>query len=385
MRRLHQNSFIQINPLLYFLPTHVQRGWINERYVNLLMYEGIVDYVDNINYSGLFNHVRSYGIDELQNFYETLDGSIQSSKFAVLWVDEYYLSVSIRYNTHHFVHPLIVFGYNIEKEQYNTIFFDIMKGQVILGIDSNELFCAVFGVKKYYMHGSNIDALTTTLSVFMPKTEIKGEFHLDVFIKNLSQYLCCENDHGTEWYDTQRKEVFNNRGVIYGVQIYHALIDELKSSECRINYKSLHDFIKHKLFLYERLLYIAEEYDVGQTLTCLIERYGKHANQLERIRLLNLKYQVKIGDFPVALSFDHDFIEKLINALKTGYDNELELLPMILRELQSIKYPLGFVFDHSIKSYNISLQEAGEGWYSNIITMDHFYSNRIDYIFPSKT
>lgn len=71
MNQFQNDPFLQINPLLYFISNPDQAGWINERYVNLLTYDGIVDYVDNINYSGIFHHVRGYGINELSNFHET--------------------------------------------------------------------------------------------------------------------------------------------------------------------------------------------------------------------------------------------------------------------------------------------------------------------------
>ena len=69
MSRIQKNSFIQINPLLSFIDLPDKIGWINERFVNLFMYDGIVDYVDNVNYSGLFEHIRDWGYDELLDFH----------------------------------------------------------------------------------------------------------------------------------------------------------------------------------------------------------------------------------------------------------------------------------------------------------------------------
>ena len=383
MSQLQNDFLVQLNPLLYFISKPDQIGWINERYVNLLTYDGIVDYVDNINYSGMFHHIRSYGINELNdNFHKALKNAVVNDQFAILWVDEYYLSASsYRYNVSHFVHPLVVYGYNEETNQYDVIFFDITKGQVIIRIDVDELCEAMTGVKEHYIYGATIDALDKTLSIYNLSSTFKGEFHLNVFIRNLSHYLYCIKDDGADWYNLQRQHLYSGRSVVYGVQIYQVLIDELNSPECRINYKTIHDFVKHKIFLYEKLLYIENEYDASQTLKNLIEQFGKHADALEMIRLLNMKYQTKNDNFPASLSFDSKYISRLINALEKGYETELEVLPKIIQELKSLKYTKRYLSEHHIVSCKMTLLEAEEGQYAKKITFDKpVCSNRIDFV-----
>ena len=381
MNQFQNNSFIQINPLLYFINEPALVGWIYERFVNILMYDGIVDYVDNVNYSGLFLHVRSYALNELENFDKTINYSVSFDRFAVLWVDEFFIPQSYRYGQNHFVHPLIVYDYDKEADNYGVIFFDIMKVQVFISISAEKLNAAVSGVKDYYMIGGNISAVEKTLSVFRPYSCLKGDFHLDVFIRNLSYYLYCTYDAGAEWYNLQRKELFHNRNVIYGVQIYMALINELKMPECRINYKTIHDFVNHKRFLYEKLLYIENEYNVSQTLKRLIERFCKHAEELERIRLLNMKYQIKNSNFPASLCFDPDFKSKLICVLARGYDTELEIIPKILCELRLLTYTKSFLANHHIVQRNVSLHKFREEYCVERFLFDKpLYSSRIDIV-----
>lgn len=156
MRQLQNDYSIQLNSLLYFDSEPDRTNWINERYVNLLTYDGIVDYVDSTNYSGMFQHIRNYSINELSDdFRITLKNAVLNMCFAALWVDEYYLPASShRYNVGHFVHHLFVYGYSEETDQYDAIFFDITKGQVIISIDADELCKAVSGVSTYYEYGA---------------------------------------------------------------------------------------------------------------------------------------------------------------------------------------------------------------------------------------
>lgn len=367
-----------------------QIGWIHERYINLLMYDGIVDYIDNINYSGLFNHVRSYGIDKLTNLHSTLKYEVLNNQFAILWVDEYYLSISsYRFKKCHFVHPLIAYDYLKDCDQFDVIFFDITQGQILTHIPANQLYASVAGVKQYFSYGGTSESLTQTLSVFNLNSTFKGDFHLDVFIKNLLDYLYCQKDNSTAWYTLQRRELYNNSNVIYGIQIYQALIDELNSPNCSINYKTLHDFIKHKQFLFEKFRYIENNYKSNQLLGCLIEQFDNHSKKLEKIRLLNIKYQIKAGYFPASLSADSKYKEKLISVLKEGYHTELLILPQIIEEFSSMQYHKDY---SSYKNMQIIEESFFEPKDSNtnhvkrVVFNNPFYSNRIDVINkPSQT
>lgn len=371
------NSAFQINPLLYFINRPSQTGWITERFVNLMMYDGVVDYVDNVDFYGLFNQLTSYSIDELNDFHEVLQNAIVSDQFAILWVDEYFIPVSVRYQWNHFVHPLVVFGYNKETAQYDTIFFDISKGQRVTKIAASELYDSLNGVRSYYMSGGSIDAVNQTLTVVKPKISFKADFHLDLFIKNLSHYLFCVKE--SEWYSSPRKELYNNPNVVYGVQLYRTIITELKSVNCKINYKSLHDFVKHKEYLYERLLYIGDNYNISEALKKLIGEFGEHAARLEKIRLLNMKYQSKNGQFPATLCFDSEYIEKLIKSLEQEYAVELDLLPQILHELNSLQYSEEFTATHLVLTCPVNLKEKKDGLYTQTINFDSsVYSCRVD-------
>lgn len=53
--------------LSMILTNENMRAWFYERYYNLVMYEDIIDFIDNINYSGIIGHVRSYSWDEWES------------------------------------------------------------------------------------------------------------------------------------------------------------------------------------------------------------------------------------------------------------------------------------------------------------------------------
>ena len=374
---------MQINPLLAFLSRSSQEGWILERFVNIMMYGDIVDYVDNVDFYGLFDTIAQYKIGDIRNMQELLEQEIMFDKFVILWVDEFYISASKRYFSNHFVHPLIIYEYDKDKKKFKSIFFDIMRGQVIVDIDANELVKAAYEIRNHYMQGGSIDALHKTFTTIKPKVSFQGDFHPDLFIKNLSHYISCEKE--CEWYSSPRGELYNNPNICYGIQIYQMLLDKLNSSECSLSYKTIHDFIKHKKHLHDRLLYIENEYNLEPLLHELIDKFGKVADDLEKIRLLNMKYQTKSGRFPSVLCQDDEYRCKLKKALEHGYSVELDVLPHILYKLKSLTYSKKELNNQFILSYQIKLDNEtnthnNDKFDQQIIVNPEVYSCKIDFI-----
>ena len=60
---ISKNEAMQINPNLAVILAHNMDGWFYERYVNIFMYQNIVDYIDNVNYAGLIKQYKEYSYD----------------------------------------------------------------------------------------------------------------------------------------------------------------------------------------------------------------------------------------------------------------------------------------------------------------------------------
>lgn len=43
-----------------------QYGWFYERFINIAICNGIIDFVDNINYEGIISHSRSFSLEEMR-------------------------------------------------------------------------------------------------------------------------------------------------------------------------------------------------------------------------------------------------------------------------------------------------------------------------------
>ncbi|MBS5843458.1 MAG: hypothetical protein KIC77_08255 [Clostridiales bacterium] len=143
-------------------------GWFFERFINIVICEGKVDFIDNINYVGIISHSRSYSLEEMRQIKlpDIVEKTVCNDGFLMIWVDEYDISCSMRYNSLHYVHPLLIYGYDDDKEIYNVWFFDINNGFRTVEIKQKEIEIAMFDAAIYYMSGSTEATISSLVSIF---------------------------------------------------------------------------------------------------------------------------------------------------------------------------------------------------------------------------
>ena len=330
---LNTSKALQINPNLGIILTANMTGWFFERYVNIFMVGTTVDYIDNVNYNATLLHRRRYSYKEINSLgvVNVIERTINNNMYMHLWVDEMYIPCSVRYNRCHFVHPLMIYGYDDEKQIIKTVFFDILSGQILVDISYQDIILATLDLALFYNIGGSNHTLDETALVYELSPHLKSNFHLEVFAQQLCNYICCETDPGWEWYTSCRAGVFDSNEKIYGIQIYLQLINYLQSPELinAINYKALHDFIFHKKIMFERLVYIQQNFFLPHEYNNLLARFEQNYRNLERMRLLGRKIQLKNGLSPLVICRDDAYLKKLVDFLFEGYLCEMEILPQI--------------------------------------------------------
>ena len=330
---IDKTKALQINPNLGIILTADMRGWFYERYVNIFMNGTTIDYIDNVSYAGCYSEQRHYTFGEVAvcGIVNIVEKEIDNDHYMHIWVDEIAIPHSIRYAKIHFVHPLMVYGYDKTRQIVHCVFFDINRGQVCIELEYQDLINATATLNENYSYGGTDKAINETVLACGLQKQIKGVFHIDVFAQQLSNYICCTTDNNMEWYTTSRPGVYDSKDNIYGIQIYLRLIYFLQSREmCKgINYKALHDFILHKKYMLDRFKYIQTNYFVTQDYDNLIKQYEIICQKLEQIRLLNMKKQFKLGCMPATMCYDKCFLTCLISKLRECYNMEMMILPQI--------------------------------------------------------
>lgn len=387
-RKKYVQHCMQINPTLAFLMENME-GWYYERYVNILMYRSLIDYVDNVNYSGLIGINRSYSFDEIkkQGFLNIAKGILRrNNSYMTVWVDEYELPCSIRYKSEHFVHPLIIYGASNDFSVFYAIFFNINKGNIFVEICYNDLINALNLVRDYYEYGGTIDAICTSIMDCSVIKTNRGDFHLDVFIDQLNDYICSKCNSSMEWYTHSRDHLFDCNDVVYGIQIYPNLIkwlDVKVKNILIVQYKAIHDFIMHKCYMLDRFKYIANMYDVGDEYIHTVEKFEKIFIKLNALRLMNIKKQIEQGYPGALLCQDDQYIDTLKKTLYESYNEELIVLPQIYRQLLLLKYPKNFLNEHNVETYSLNQFQEKNGFYE-LKFVDSKRVKRIDIVKTKK-
>lgn len=374
---------VQINPNLAVILANNMMGWYYERYVNIFMDETHIDYVDNVNYEGVVTKIRVFPYTEIVGNVQTIiKNAIECGHFLHIWADEYYIEYSTRYKRKHFVHPLMIYGYDDVSAKFKAIFFDIRRGQIFIDVTYTQFFESVKNVRAYYCLGGNDDAIKQTITECKFVKEAKGIFHLNVLLRQLKNYLYCTTDYLTSWYTLSRPGLCESSNVIYGIQIYQQLIKflSLPKEYIPIHYKAIHDFISHKKVILERLKYIENEYDCGEYFRKLINDFEKHCRKLEQIRLLNMKLQAKVGEPIASLCCEKDFLCNLRNTLEESYLLEINLIPQIIKCISSLMYPKNY-----LSSFKVLSIDCNSSCYNRIDKVFYFddkkiYANRIDVV-----
>ena len=385
---INNSRALQLNPNLGIILASDMEGWFLERFINIFMNGTTLDYVDNVNYAGVIGGQRCYSYEEVQEYgiINIIESEINRDNFIHIWVDEISIPNSMRYQKEHFVHPLMIYGYDLEQHICKTVFFDIRKGQVLIDIDYQDLIKATALVNQFYHYGGTDEAINKTISSYKLSNCVKGCFHLDVFLRQLSNYLCCKSEHCTEWYTLSRPGVFDSDANIFGIQIYMQIIEYLQSPQLRgyIKYKTLHDFVIHKKLLLDRFRYVQKNYDTSNEYNKLIDSFAENCKSLERIRLLNMKKQMQQGLFPAALCYESEYIAKLVDTLNECYNTEIRILPQIYNHLIKLVYPKNYYEQNKIISLSIKDGEVHDDFVEFDVAKYEVYLSRIDIVRSGK-
>ena len=106
------------------------------------------------------------------------------------WNENYnFIQKTNKYLSKHFVHPLMVYGYDSSIKVVKAVFFNVYKGQTLVDINYQDVINATSDLEAYYMLGGSDVTLKATASAYCLSPYIKSEFHIEFFAQQLNNYL----------------------------------------------------------------------------------------------------------------------------------------------------------------------------------------------------
>ena len=331
------------------------RNWFYENFINLCALPGealLIEFTDirEAAYHTFLSTTGRVGIDEIidsETLLSYIKNKINDESYSGIWVDEYHIPGTARYGEYHFVHTILIYGYDDDKRIFYANHFNIDQGVIKLEIDYEILCQSFFDVKNYYMYGGGDITFTESILCFkyLPRA-VYSAFNLNAFAFQLRDYLFSK---------------YKNEDVTAGIGIYDRFIYGLENNDF-IPYRSLHTLAIHKKYLSERLRYISRTFDVSQSFLKYTDDYADIVKQMEIIRSLNLKQNIIGGKRHAAIISDNpNYIKKLISALKDVSLKERELLLNIHLEIKNIYGQKNNLYTEAVNENEYTRENTDEG------------------------
>lgn len=257
------------------------------------------------------------------SIHEYIEQYIDMDYYLYFQVDEFFIPERGAYKKRHYLHDILVYGYNSGKEYY------------VVGYNQDGLYvtskvsCSQFEkafINNFVDKESNEWADNIYLLKYNKKCHYK--FNLSLVIKLLCDYLNSENEF-------EQKKRYGNPldDTVYGISCYDKIIEYLNYlqqgvhpfKEYGIDNRIFRTIQEHKAIMYDRIKYLNEN------IVCindLLIEYSEVCNLAKRCHLLAIKYR---------LSPKSSIIDRLKNYIIEIKEKDRKIIEKLLTRLQRMK------------------------------------------------
>lgn len=248
-----------------------------------------------------------------------IEDSIDSNTYVYTYIDEYYTK---EFNKQHFTHDIFIYGYDNIKKELLVIGFDNNADftNLTIGLDAFEkAFSSGLNLSRTFDEENNNCGINDFYCI-----NIKMRYGLDYnytfkpnnFMRNLNDYLYSIDSSKRESSSADVFDSYILPGNTFGINIYNDLLDYIKNEKTFLDYRPFHTLYEHKYSIYERMLYIQENYCLRNSKKYLRE-YGIVADAFNDIRLQVIKYNISKSD---------KLIDSIYSEIEQYKDIEREIL-----------------------------------------------------------
>ena len=347
-------------------------AWFYENFINITILgesDQSIEFIDNFvdySYRELMEERVVYRYDDFPDKSGIIDyliKSIDNGFYSYMFLDKYCIPDTDSYMSWHFVHQIIAYGYDDINKTISAVDFSFEKGVVIHEISYENFIEGFINIGEYYMLGGGAKPLEENIMSFKPnyKTTINvkdNTFELDRFMSELQDYI-----NSTVNISKIRKIYFHTDDMKFGIAVYDKLIKSLEklqqgTVERVIRFKHLSDICLHKKYIYNRLRYINENFEIKPECREKIEEYKEVPILWQQAKSSCLKQNIIDKKSFAEFSHNPKFLSKFIQILK-----EAEII-----EKETLRYIYGSLKKYAVsksKTQNIIKKEDYETEYSS--------------------
>lgn len=248
---------------------------------------------------------------------DMLIDSINKGHYAYLTVDEYYIPDRGSYGERHFVHDILVYGYDMESEMFE-----------VLGFRENGLFgpsqVSFAEFEQAYLSLDEIDNWCSYVRLLKFNEKGRHYFNVKLAADLIEDYLLSRNTH--ERYYTAIDPYEHD--LVYGLDIYEHLkryFRLLVEEKIWLDIKYLHMLWEHKKCMAARVHYMEEQGHLDKQLG-FSKRVGEIEQRVQVLRNIMLRY---------SMDFKPERLEKIIDGLDALARDEAAVLGQLVQAMRA--------------------------------------------------
>ncbi|PZD96849.1 hypothetical protein DNH61_06530 [Paenibacillus sambharensis] len=228
---------------------------------------------------------------------------IDNDKFVEVSLDEYYIPVKSSFQHTHYVHPTLIYGYNLNKQTYLAVGFD--NAMIFREI---EIAFSDLANGFYYSEWAGIGFLNTETPIEYTNSSL--EFNLPLIKRYVHDFIHSSNSFPN----------LPRKSSCLGAETYNEIGRKLMDSRLSDDIRSFHIFHEHKQIMLLRLSYMLENSIVS---AAGLKEIHQAYRELEQLCLLLRNRRLKHRE---SGKFDVVTAEKYVKDLEVIRSKEIDAL-----------------------------------------------------------
>lgn len=255
----------------------------------------LTKYFYNIPYLEVRSLNRGFLLEICDDITKVLCKAIEEGYYIMTVVDEFYLPPRPFYKKEHYLHLIMINGFDMENEIFYSAGFNEYKYEETC-LKFEDVFKAISSMK-----GNNKDVRDDYCMMYKLQEKDKIEYlrenynyfpyklNLKLIKRSLQEYLAskCSDEHFDTFYEVSPDSE-------YGISYYEAMIEYIdkfieKRYEGNIYTVAFHGMLEHKIVMVQRLKFLQDN-DYVCKIEGVINMYEEIATKAKIIRSLLIKY-----------------------------------------------------------------------------------------------
>ena len=315
------SNFIQVK--------YIRDSENNPRFIFNYSLGNLTKYFYNIPYLEVRNIKRGFLLEICDDIMKVICKAIEEGYYIMTMVDEFYLPQRYHYNKEHYLHLILINGFNRKSNVFYTVGFNGHKYEESI-FKIEDIIKAISSMK-----GNNKGVRDDCFMMYKLQEKEKIQYlqesynyfpyklNLKLIKRSLQEYLLskCSDEHFDTFYEISPNSE-------YGISYYEAIIEYInkfveKKYEEDIYIIAFHGMVEHKEVMIQRLIYLRDN-DYVYEIEDIIQMYKDIVGMAKIVRNLLIKYNLaKKNDLLIKVRI---YLEEMYFLEKQAVESLLELI-----------------------------------------------------------